>query len=485
MKDNEFLWKLLAGVLLAAFGLLSPGLATIQGVEGAAAKFIMRELTFMNGDVQLAGTLYLPEGDGPFPAVVMMHGSGPDSRVPYIPDAEMLSEAGVAAFIFDKRGTGASGGDWQRSSLDDLMADGLAAVALLQDQPEIDPAKIGVIGSSQGAWMAPFMAARNDQVAFFIQITGSATPLANQEMWDDGNSLKARGFSDRAIETLMKAQHLIYSSRDLIRQGILPLGDLWFVYYDPALDPARAWRDVQVPALVLYGGKDATVPTQTSLNIVKEMWAQNSHPASRIVVFPDKGHALGGSSRNQDTDYSSLVTGWIKAVANGEPAPAMPYPDTYTPTDNLRWYGVGANPTPWYATASFQLIVILAFLFVFITAATVSLLPWVKLGGGLSRLMLGLAGAVNIFLLAGLLMAINYLLNADAESFSPVIPLSQWLFPLAWVSVVLALGLVYFWRKDRSQRGKRFGQGLFTFITLASWAFILFLAYWGIFGGRL
>lgn len=485
MTHNKLFLKLSIGIMLASFGLLSLDLATVHGRVSPVNNYTSRELTFVNEDVQLAGTLYLPEGDGPFPAVVMIHGSGPDSRTPYIPDAEMLSRDGIATLIFDKRGTGVSTGDWRRSSLDDLIADGLAAMAALQNQPEIDPAKVGIIGSSQGAWLAPFMAVQSDQVAFFIQITGSATPLANQEMWDDGNSLKTRGFSDQAIEMEMKALHLLYSSRGLIRRGILPLGDLWFVYYDPTLDPAEAWPNVQAPALVLYAGKDTTIPTQTSLNIVKEVWSNNGHPDSRIVVFSDRGHALGGDSRNQDNVYSSLITGWIKAVTNGETIPAMPFPDTYTPTENLHWYGIGANHTPWYATAGFQLPVILVFLLAFVSAVIISLLPWIKFGGGLPRLMVGLAGAVNTFLLAGLLFAINYLLNADAESFSPVVPLSEWLYPLAWVSVVLTIGLTYFWRKTQSESDKRFGRVVFTFTTLAAWGFILFLAYWGVLGRRL
>jgi dienelactone hydrolase len=485
VRNGKLILRLSLGILLVSFCWSSIVPATVHSGARSANDYATRELTFTNGDVQLAGTLYLPEGDGPFPAAVMMAGSGPDSRAEYVPDAEMLSGGGIAAFIFDKRGTGVSTGDWRRSSLDDLMADGLAAIALLQDQPEIDPAKVGIIGSSQGAWLAPFMAARSDQVAFLIQITGSATPLANQEMWDDGNSLKARGFSDRAIRMEMKALHLLYSSRGLIQRGILPLGDLWFVTYDPTLDPADAWPDVDVPALVLYGGKDGTVPTQTSLGIVKEVWAQHGDPASRIVVFPDKGHALGGGSRNQDEAYASLVTGWIEAATNGEPVGTMPFPDSYTPTDNLRWYGVGANPTRWYATVYLQLPVILVFLVAFVAAVVASLLPWVKLGGALPRLVLGLAGAVNTFLLAGLLLAINYLLNADAESASPAVPMGGWLFPLAWTSVVLAVALAYAWIRTRSESGRGFGRAVLTFVALAAWGFILFLAYWGVLGGRL
>lgn len=489
MKIKKRLWQVALALLLAAvvgsnFNPLSTQAATTQ-----TDATTQRELTFTNGEVQLSGTLYVPAGEGPFPATVMMHGAGPDTREPYISDAEMLVNHGIAAFIFDKRGTGDSTGNWRRSTLDDLMADGLAAVALLESQAQIDPAKIGILGSSQGAWLAPFMAARSDEIAYLIQVTGSATSLAKQEMWDDGNSLKALGFSDLAIETQMKALHLLYSSRGLIQRGILPLDHLWFVHYDPSLDPATAWPDVQVPALILFGGQDSTVPTADSLQIVQDALAQNGHAASRIVVFPDLAHALGGSSRNQNAAYVALVGGWIHTVTNEAEMPEMPFPDTHAPSTDLRWYGVGASPTPIYATAPFQLPLILVFLLTFVIAIIVSLLPWVKVGGALLRLALGLLGVTNALLLVGLLNAINYLLNADADAASPHVPLRDWLFPLGWLSILLLGLLVYAWQKTRvagqhvnGQRGV--GRSLVVFIAVVAFIFIPFLAYWEVFSGR-
>lgn len=477
MMNKKILLKIFLATFLITCGWTGVRPLAAQTVDAAVQT---RELSFTNGDVQLSGTLYLPVEDGPFVAAVIMHGAGPDTRTPYVPDAKMLAEAGIAAFIFDKRGTGASTGDWRRASLDDLMADGLAAVALLRSQPEIDSDNVGILGSSQGAWLAPFMAAQSRQVAFFVQITGSATPLANQEMWDDGNSLRALGFSERAIATEMKALHLLYSSRELIRRGILPLGELWFVYHDPTMDPAAAWAQMSVPALVLYGGRDNTVPTETSLAIVQDALAEGGHPASRIVVFLQQGHALGGGARNQDETYATLVTGWIKAVANDDPMPVMSFSDDNTRVGGLRWYGIGAMSTPWYATAVFQLPVMIAFLLLFVGAVIVSLLPGVRFSDLNSRLVVGTIGAVNSFLLVGLVLVLNYLLNADAESLAPEVPLSGGLFPLAWGSLLLTAALTYFW-----QRGREGAHPALTLFVVVAWGYLLFLGYWGLFGGWL
>lgn len=462
-------------VLLGVLAMTSPASAgASQPLEGT------REFTFMNGEVRLTGTLFLPEGDGPFPAVVLFHGSGPDTREPYFADAKMLQQAGIAALAYDKRGTGTSTGDWRTSSLDDLVADVLAGLHTLKTQPEVDPDKVGILGSSQGAYLAPFAAARDDQVAFIVQVTGSATTLANQEMWDDGNSLKQLGFSDRAIATEMKALHMLYSGRELIRKGILPLGDLWFVHYDPYLDPADVWPNVNVPALVLYGGRDMSVPVRTSLEVAPGLFF---HPSSRVVVFPDLPHALGGPGRNNNPEYASLVTEWILAVTQGAPLPPMPYGNELTDAGSPDWYRLGSQPTRWYNTIHFHLALVILFLLVFIGTVFISLFARLNL---LSRLTLGSVGVVNLIVLTGWALTVDYLLNADAGSAAPVLPMGNVLPWLAYVSVALAMGLTYLFARERRaaglSRGVKRAYGLAVFMALL---FVSFMGYWNLLAGRM
>ncbi|MEW6240012.1 MAG: alpha/beta fold hydrolase [Chloroflexota bacterium] len=465
-------------VMLVLMGM--PAMAFPPSAGAAPSLDGTREITFMNGEVRLTGTLFLPEGEGPFPAVVLFHGSGPDTRESYFADAKMLQQAGIIALAYDKRGTGSSTGDWETSSLDDLVADALSGLHTLQTQPEVDPDKVGILGSSQGAYLAPFAAARDDQVAFIVQVTGSATTLANQEMWDDGNSLKQLGFSDRAIATEMKALHMLYSGRDLIRKGILPLGDLWFVYYDPYLDPADVWPNVNAPALVLYGGRDMSVPTRTSLEVVPELLV---HPSSRVVVFPDRPHALGGPSRNDDPVYSSLVTGWILAVTNDAPPPEMPFGNQLPDEGNTRWYRVGSQPTRWYNMIHFHLALVILFLLSFLCAVVVGLFSKRNV---LARLAFVLTGLVNLAVLVGWGLTVNYLLNADADSASPVLPMGGILPWLAYLSVLLALGLAYLFtrenRRSSLSKGAKFVHGLVVFATLL---FLPFLGYWNLLAGRM
>jgi hypothetical protein len=288
----------------------------------------------------------------------------------------------------------------------------------------------------------------------------------------------------------MKAQHLLYSARPLIRSGILPLGDLWFVHYDPTLDPADAWAQVRVPALVLYGGRDPTVPSRTSLETVQEFLADNGHSSSRIAVLPDAGHALGGPSRNNDPAYRELVTSWIHGVTRGDSVQERFDSVEDIPAEPLRWYGIGAQPTPWYATAGVQLSLVLFFLLVSLLAVVLSLIPGARLPlpqlGIVPRLVLGLAGVVNLVLVASLLLVINYLLNADAASASPAVPLTGALPLLSILSVALALALVYLtFRAWRVGAWSGVVRALYTLVTATALSFIPFLAYWHILGGRL
>src|SRR5207248_683452 len=128
--------------------------------------FRSEELTIPAGDLRLAGTLYLPVSGPPAPAVVFVHGAGPAVRGGgYHELARHFARKGVAALIYDKRGCGASTGDWTRAGLHDLAEDALACVRLLRGRPDIHPAQVGLWGLSQGASVIPTAAGRSPAAA--------------------------------------------------------------------------------------------------------------------------------------------------------------------------------------------------------------------------------------------------------------------------------------------------------------------------------
>ena len=133
-------------------GLLSLTLALATTPSAGALR--EHEVVLPHGDVELAGTIALPEGPGPHPAVVFLHGSGPVTRAGAADYAERFAGIGLASLRFDKRGTGSSTGSWANSSLEDLARDAVVALDHLRGLPEIDPARVGFWGVSQAGWVA-------------------------------------------------------------------------------------------------------------------------------------------------------------------------------------------------------------------------------------------------------------------------------------------------------------------------------------------
>jgi fermentation-respiration switch protein FrsA (DUF1100 family) len=169
---------IIGATALLLFTCLADGVNAGQGdkptpAAGAAKPhpFRSEDLAIAAGDHRLAATLYLPLAGSPAPAVVFVHGAGPAARgAGYHELGRHFAQKGVAALIYDKRGCGASTGDWTRAGLHDLAEDALACVRLLRARPEINPAQIGLWGLSQGASIIPIAAGRSPEVAFLIAV---------------------------------------------------------------------------------------------------------------------------------------------------------------------------------------------------------------------------------------------------------------------------------------------------------------------------
>ena len=149
-----------------------------------------RDVVFENGGVKLAGTLLLPSTPGPHRAVLFLQGSGPEGRWANRYLAQTLAQAGIVTLIYDKRGVAGSTGDWRGAGFEALAEDGAAGVNFLRRQAEVDPARVGVYGHSQGGTITPLVADRSEGLGFVIasaaagstprpwKLTASRTPSA-------------------------------------------------------------------------------------------------------------------------------------------------------------------------------------------------------------------------------------------------------------------------------------------------------------------
>src|ERR1700674_252315 len=150
-------------------------------------------VSFQDGRVTLVGTLYLPAGAGRHPAVVSFHAANGGTREfhAYRHLATALPSAGFAVLLFDRRGSGGSSGDFNAATFEDLAADGIAGVLFLKSRPEIDPARVGVWGVSQGGWLGPLAATMSPDVAFVVSVSGPGVSPARQMDYSAEYALKA------------------------------------------------------------------------------------------------------------------------------------------------------------------------------------------------------------------------------------------------------------------------------------------------------
>ena len=175
--------------------LTKPEARTFHWVRLAGTTY--REVSFQNSeqDIRLGGMLFVPEGEGPFPAAVIIQGSGDSVRNNgwVLTLTQYLQENGIAVLLPDKRGSEKSEGDWRTSSFQDLATDTLAAISFLRDQNEIPVSQIGVVGMSQGGHIAPIVASESSEVAFLVNVVGGSVTMHEVVLYEENYNLRQLG----------------------------------------------------------------------------------------------------------------------------------------------------------------------------------------------------------------------------------------------------------------------------------------------------
>lgn len=297
-------------------------------------------VTVRNGDVVLKGTLMLPTTPGPHPAIVLAHGSGDATRNVGAWNLHFL-RLGMAVLSLDKRGAGASGGDWHASSLDDIAGDWLAGVALLKARTDIDPKRIGVHGSSQGGWTAPLMAARRTDIAFVVVRAGSGVNLRDTMLYEIGWSVRESGLDDAAAREAEVASAAMFDLsvkgapwRDFTAVADAHRGKPWFDHAWPMHMSEDGWgrrwvakntaylstdslRRIRAPVLWFLGDLDHNVPAEASARALNAALADAKHPDYRVVRLPGTGHAFTATTTGNNRDIASdsrMVAGYWEVM---------------------------------------------------------------------------------------------------------------------------------------------------------------------------
>jgi hypothetical protein len=289
------------------------------------------EVRFRNGDIELAGTLILPQGPGPHPALVFTHGSGAEGRWATRYLARRIAREGFAALIWDKRGVGESGGEWSEAGFEDQAGDAAAAVALLRDRPEIDPGKVGIHGHSQGGTIAPLAAVRA-RADFLIASAASGLPMADVEIYSVGNFIGIStlppgeaALARAYVEAMVDVAYRGGPRAELDAAAARARGYEWF-FEPPApddsywafsrriadFDPLHWWRQVDRPALLLYGSEDERVPVEPSRQAI--VAATESVGKARVDVRIFEGGDHTYRLRRSGDAWPRTVEGYPEAI---------------------------------------------------------------------------------------------------------------------------------------------------------------------------
>ena len=317
--------------------------------------FTEREVHFESGEITLRGLLVLPENAvGPIPAQVAVHGSGKEQavygyRLPYLAAAH-----GMAGFVFDKRGTGESEGSYTQF-FPDLAGDVKAAVEFLRTQPEVDSDRIGLVGYSQGGWIAPMAAAQGAPVNTIVVNYGVARPVFDEDRWGYVWALRNEGFGDREISEVDSLNAIMAQVIDERRKDVYPqlkaalqaarekpwfdavkesdssVGFLaqsrlplwvweWFdklvgfeVIYgsiDRLYDPEPTIRDLGVPSLWLFAGDDSSAPTAWSVETLERLRTEGAPIEYEVFPGIEHGMIVVGESAAEDREYLGYYPGY-------------------------------------------------------------------------------------------------------------------------------------------------------------------------------
>ncbi len=306
------------------------------------------QVTFENREagITLAGTWTMPRGEGPFPAVILVSGSGPQDRdetifqhKPFWVLADRLTREGFAVLRYDDRGIGQSKGNFAASTTQDFAEDTLAAYRYVQSRREADKKRIGILGHSEGGLIAPMVAAREKEVAFLILLAGPATTGEVVVLGQIAALGKAQGLSDAALqekvalqkrlfdivkqekdnpaalarlkETLAQAKENLSAEERKALEGPAIDAQLqhilspWYRYF-LAADPRLFLQKVTCPVLALYGEKDLQVVPAENRQEMEAALKAGGNGKSRTILLPGLNHLFQTGQTGGPEEYGKI-----------------------------------------------------------------------------------------------------------------------------------------------------------------------------------
>jgi len=237
-------------------------------------------------------------GEGPFPAVVIIHGSGKETARDVLLHSWFFVHHGFAVLTYDKRGVGESGGSYKwvivkhgESVLDELAGDALAGVEFLKNYDQIDPNMIGFFGGSQAGWIAPLAASKSSDIAFMALFSGPVCTVG-QEMFYSGTT--GAGPGDKVEGISLK------QASDMARDYAGPHG----------FDPLPSLEAIDIPGLWMFGSQDRSTPAALSVENLDALVAQQGKDFD-YIIYPNADHNLRDPETEQFYPFMIDALNWL------------------------------------------------------------------------------------------------------------------------------------------------------------------------------
>ncbi len=331
-----------------------------EAIVSANGPHTAQDVTFDNqaAGVRLAGTFSAPAGRGPFAAVLLIAGSGPNTRDEevlghkvFLVLADALNRAGIAVLRYDKRGIGASTGNIALATSEDFASDARAALAYLCTRADVDALRLGLLGHSEGGVIAPIVAADDAGVRFVVLLAGSSVNGQRVLLSQKALIMRASGQSESQVEkavrfnqkmfdmvvrsqTALDAQQQLKAhfepmvaghdmSQQQADQLIAQLTSPWMRYF-LRYDPAPTLRKVTVPVLALNGALDLQVEPVENLGVIRLALAGNKD--ATVVEMPGLNHLFQTAKTGSPSEYADIeetmspaaldtITAWVASHA--------------------------------------------------------------------------------------------------------------------------------------------------------------------------
>ena len=295
----------------------------------------------------MAGTFTFPKEGGPFPAVLLITGSGPQNRneellghKPFLVLSDYLTKQGIAVLRVDDRGVGKSTGDFKSATTADFVTDALAGVEFLKTRNEVNKKEIGLIGHSEGGMIAPMVAVESSDVAFIVLMAGPGLPGDSILLMQSSLISAAEGASPeditKAEEVNRKIYQIIKTESDSVKAhneitaifekyyDSLPdsekakTGDKntalkmlsrvetpWFKYFIK-YDPRPTLEKVKCPVLAIDGSKDLQVPPKEDLAAIKEALTKGGNKNFETIELKGLNHLFQTAKTGSPTEYNTI-----------------------------------------------------------------------------------------------------------------------------------------------------------------------------------